>query len=433
MEIQGVDNWIAAQESRRTRASYQLGMERFVQFCQKNHINGYNTIVQDYRAARDSESRQKLQQWIDQWNDVVQGYTTYLKDHYASKTTSTYLAIIKSYLKKNRVPIDVDLPRRTCTTYPKEDLKRETIRLVISRSSTRNKAIWLMLCESGIRPDTLTQIRWWWIKEDYLAARVPMMIRIPQQYVKDYVGDRWSFIGSDGYDALRLYLNPRLPLHDDDYVFVREPPKVRQKRPLYIPLWQHRDPDPEPPQALPFTSSNLSSTFSYIVKALKLDSGLFGKPGKIRLYCLKNWFRNHCKADYGYVMFWMLRSTQTDSHYVSRDPEDHRARYRDAYPELRVMEAPIAIADAHREIEQQLQKRDQEIQELQGQVEKLNKSTELWRNFIENNKQNSQNPVQQLLQVIEMLSKNDPNSQLNIKTLDFPEKKKARSQNSSLN
>jgi integrase len=364
MENHWIENWLSLQENPRTRASYQRGMKKFAEFCKKHQFNGLDTIVQDYRTARDSDNRRKLSQYTDAWTDVLQEYTIWLKQHHAPATVKNQLAILQSFFKTARVPIEVDIPKRAYVTYPKQNLKRKTLRRIISRSTVRNKAIWLMLAESGLRPYTVTQIRWDWIKEDYLAGRVPMMIRIPQRYTKDVVGDRWSFVGSDGYDALREYLEPRLPLQDDDYVFVREPPKHKKKRSRrYVPgsIMEHRE-DPEDPLKLPgipFTSGNLSATFSNTVRALNLDSGYFGKPGKVRLYCLKDWFRNHCKADYGYLMFWMCRSSPVDSHY-NRDEEEHRKAYREAYPGLRVMEEPTATADAHREI-QELKDQNKEL------------------------------------------------------------------------
>jgi integrase len=352
MENHSIDNWLSLQENPRTRASYQRGMEKFIKFCKNNQFNGLDTIVQDYRAARDSDDRRKLSQYTDAWADVLQEYTIWLRHHHAPATVKNYLAILQSFFKTARVPIEVEIPKRAYTTYPKKDLKRETIQLIISRSTVRNRAIWLMLAESGLRPYTVTQIRWWWIKEDFLAARVPMLIRVPQEFVKDNVGDRWSFIGSDGYDALRQYLTGRLPLQDDDYVFVREPPRPKKKRSRrYVPgtIMEHRE-DPLKLPGIPFTSGNLSATFSNTVRSLNLDSGVFGKPGKVRLYCLKSWFRNHCRAAEGYIQFWMCRSIQTDSHYIARDIEQHRERYREAYPELRVMEEPIDTKNTAKEI-----------------------------------------------------------------------------------
>jgi len=47
-------------------------MEKFSEFCNKHQFNGLDTIVQDYRAARDDDDRRKLSQYTDAWNDVLQ-------------------------------------------------------------------------------------------------------------------------------------------------------------------------------------------------------------------------------------------------------------------------------------------------------------------------------------------------------------------------
>jgi integrase len=156
-------------------------MKKFTEFCRQKQFNGLDTIVHDYRAARDSDNRRKLSQYTDAWNDVLQEYTIWLKHHHAPATVKNQLAILQSFFKTAKVPVEVDMPKRAYVTYPKQNLKRKAIQLIISRSTVRNRATWLMLAESGLRPYTVTQIRWWWIKEDYLAGRVPMMIRIPQQ------------------------------------------------------------------------------------------------------------------------------------------------------------------------------------------------------------------------------------------------------------
>jgi hypothetical protein len=104
-------------------------MEKFAKFCKDQHFNGLETVVQEYRAARDDEDRRKLQQLIDAWADVLQEYTIWLKQDQdlAPASVKTYLAILQSFFRKHKLPIEVDLPKRIYTTYPKQDLKRETI------------------------------------------------------------------------------------------------------------------------------------------------------------------------------------------------------------------------------------------------------------------------------------------------------------------
>jgi hypothetical protein len=59
MENRWIENWLNLQENPRTRASYQRGMEKSSKFCIKQQFKSLDTIVQDYRAARDHEDRRK--------------------------------------------------------------------------------------------------------------------------------------------------------------------------------------------------------------------------------------------------------------------------------------------------------------------------------------------------------------------------------------
>ena len=59
----------------------------------------------------------------------------------------------------------------------------------------------------------------------------------------------------------------------------------------------------------------------------------------------------------------------SDEHYIFRDPEEHRKRYAQGYEQLRLLEpvTPVQLKD----INDQLRRKDQQIQELRAQNEKL--------------------------------------------------------------
>jgi integrase len=99
MENHWIENWLNLQENPRTIASYRIGMEKFAQFCKDKHFNGLDTVVLEYRAARDDGDRRKLQQFIDAWADVLQEYTIWLKQHHAPATVKNQLAILQSFFK----------------------------------------------------------------------------------------------------------------------------------------------------------------------------------------------------------------------------------------------------------------------------------------------------------------------------------------------
>lgn len=402
VENHWIDDWLSVRiEAEGTRKSYVRRIKKFAAFCQAREAN-FDLVVEEWRTAHYQGTREE-QMFLDKWNDLIRSYSTTIKPQYVSLSFNLLLAVVKSFFRFWKIPVDVNLLKRAYVTYHNRDLTKPMIKEIMAKASQRNRTIFLVLAESGLRAQSICDLMFWQIRDDFEADRVPMMILTPSSTLKDHVGDRWSFIGEDGVKALREYLKPRLPLHDQDYVFASEKPYlVKGKQ---------------------FTECSLSTIFRRITLHLKMERGApAGKPGHYRLHGLRKYFRNNMKADESYREFWMGHSIGVDAHYISRDPEEHRKRYAEGYEQLRI-QAPAISATQLKNIDEQLKTKDQEIQQLQAQVKELNHSMQIWRDFLENNKQSSQNPVEKLLEVIEFLSKNDPKSALNIKTLDFPKKK----------
>ena len=195
-----------------------------------------------------------------------------------------------------------------------------------------------MLYESGMRPATLVKLQWRHIKHEFLAHRIPMMVKLTSEIMKCRVTERWTFIGQEGVEALKRYLVTRLPLRDDEYVFVGENPKGRKLR-----------------------SGALSQAFNRTVQSLKMAPNRDGKPKELRLYCLRKAFRKSMAAaiDSRYVEFWMGH-TNTETHYLSRDIEHHRKLYAKGYENLRLHKPRInremvkRIARENRELKRRI-------------------------------------------------------------------------------
>jgi hypothetical protein len=169
-----------------------------------------------------------------------------------------------------------------------------------------------------------------------------MRIELPSSSLKDHVGDRWTFIGEDGFKALKEYLTRRLPLDDEDYVFVSE------KKGLV--------------QGKQFTVASVSTKFARVIQKLDMAKAREGKPKRIRMHGLRKFFRNNIRADSAYIKFWMGHSLGTDAHYISRDLEKHREEYRKGYPFLRIYETVDDLVSLREEI----RKRDEEIEDLKS-------------------------------------------------------------------
>ncbi len=322
----------------------------FGDFCMERGRNLYSIVEQWRTAKRQGETEKEI--FIEEWNDLIRSYHTAIKKKYAPLSVKNYLTVVKSFLSFWNIPIKVELPRRACVIYHNKDLSREKVRQILTFASPRDRVIWLTMVESGMRAGTAVNLKYWQIKEDFEAEKIPMKILLPSSSLKDHVGDRWTFIGEDGLRELKEYLEPRLPLEDEDYVFASEK-KGRVK-------------------GEQFSVASLSVKFGRIASKLELTKPKAGKPKRVRMHGLRKYFRNNMRTDSAYIKFWMGHSLGVDAHYITRDPERHRKEYKKGYEFLRIFEPSLfSVAEQTQRItqlEKKLEIRDQEIRELKEKL-----------------------------------------------------------------
>jgi len=355
-----LQDWLAeVTESTKTEYSYMSNIEIFSSFAEKRGQD-FQRLVEVWRRVKRSSINER-EDFIEAWNDVVRAFRTQIKKKYAPLSQKNLLATIKSFFGFWEIPIRVHLPKRACVIYHNKDLKKGEVRQILTFATPRDRVIWLAMVESGMRGSTAINMKYWQIKEDFEANRIPMKIMLPASSIKDHVGDRWTFIGEDGCRELQQYLASRLPLQDDDYVFASEKQgKVKGDQ---------------------FSVSSLSVKFSRVVLKLALDKPRGGHPKAVRMHGLRKYFRNGMKADSAYIKFWMGHSLGADAHYISRDIEKHRQLYNEGYPYLRIYDIDpmirredierIVEARVEEQVTEKLRKKDEEIKRLQNQVQKL--------------------------------------------------------------
>lgn len=344
---QRVKDWLSVVcESPKTFESYSKGWAIFENFCSERGKNAA-ILVDDYRAIK-YQGEIPREQFLEEWQDILSSYHPYLKTKYASLVVKQLLVIVKSFLRKWKIPLEVDLPRHSYVTYHNRDLRKAEIEHILTFATPRDKVIYLLMVESGLRVGTAIRLKYWQIKEDFENKRVPMKIVLPSSELKDHVGDRWTFIGADGFRELSRYLAGRLPLKDDDFVFTSEKEGLVKRE--------------------QFSTASLSTKFNRIVQKLNICASNNGKPKKIRLHGLRKYFRNNMRADSAFIEFWMGHSLGVDAHYISRDPEEHRKRYKEGYNYLKIYEGN---AEDLNDLYQKLQEREQEIGDLKTQMQAL--------------------------------------------------------------
>jgi len=307
--------------------------------------------VDDWRAAR-RQGETERENFLEDWTDVVRAYNTAIKPKYAPLSLKNHLSTVRSFFSFWKIPVPVDLPRHAYVMYHNRDLTREDVREILGHATPRDRAVWLLMAESGLRAQTAVGIRYRDIKEDFEKRIVPCRILTPAATLKDHVGDRWTFIGEDGVRELREYLKPRLPLKDEDYVFASEKPGLVSGD--------------------QFSVSSLSVKFNRLVQKLAMVTSRGGKPKDIRMHGLRKYFRNNMKAEAAFREFWMGHSLGVDAHYITRDPEVHRKEYAKGYQQLRIFDSMTEGLDELREsLQLKMKTLKDENQDLAKQVQDL--------------------------------------------------------------
>lgn len=354
-----VEDWLSSVcESEKTRHSYLLAIRTFSDFAAKQWKRNFYNIVQEWRRAK-RRGDVEAETFIEEWGDVVRNFYTYAKPKYAPLTVKNFLATLKSFFGFWNIPLKVRLPKRACVIYHNRDLTREEVRQILTFASARDRVMWLLMAESGMRAETCVNLRYSQIKEDFEAKRIPMRILLPSESLKDHVGDRFTFIGEDGFRELSEYLKRRLPLQDDDFVFASEKQgRVKGEQ---------------------FSVASLSVKFNRLVQKLGLDKSRGGKPKSVRMHSLRKYFRNNMRVDSAFVKFWMGHSLGVDAHYITRDVERHREEYQKGYEYLRIFE-PSAISLL--EIGKALRQKDEQIKDLKTQIQLLSQKLSSLENTI---------------------------------------------------
>lgn len=342
-ECSSVKLWLnKACGSENTRKGY---LNKFGKFC--NHLDlNPDRLVEEWKNVR--YDWKKRQRFLDLWSENVETYIYNELSDFSPWSKVTTAGIMLSFFKHQKISLEVETLRHPYVKYHNRDITKQEIERILDHCTIRNKAYFLMMLESGLRPTTLCQLRYSNIKSDFERKNIPMTIRTPSKILKDRVGERFSFIGEDGFRALKEYLSTRQPLNDDDFVFVKG---------------KHG-------KNSPVTPSAFSNIFCNLVLKLGLDKITeVKKPKPLRLYCLRKYFRNNIRAsDTAYREFWMGHKFGTDEHYLTRDVERHREEYAKAYSNLRIYEkTPIEM----KALTQELEKTKEELETLRKKVEYL--------------------------------------------------------------
>jgi integrase len=351
-----VENWlnnvaISHSDSKGTRERYKAYLQLFCTFVGKTP----EQIVEEYEGKTSVTDREIMRKYAQ----LIQAFASaqYAKG-YAPNTISSRVATIKSFFKYNTLPLGYVTVPRMRVVYHNRDITHEEIKLILSASRPRERAYYTIMAQSGLRPETICNLRLKHIKEDLVNSRIPCKIEVLEEIAKGKYHAYFTFIGEEAVKYLKAYLNTGPQLNNEDFLFVKEGTKDQTN------------------------PKSLSNMFRLTVQKLK-TKGLIeteqkekNKPRNIRLYNLRKFFRKHShQAGFELVQFWMGHTVSVgqDDHCRPTDVEFHRKVYAEkAMPFLRLETAtPTETEKTITELKKQIEQKDQKLQEIEKRLTKI--------------------------------------------------------------
>jgi len=336
-------------DSADTAYNYKRSLEVFCGFIGKSP----QEILQEYEGMRDREFRRK-------YAEYVRALISHLsRTGYCVGSVRAVISAIKSFFKYNDLPLGHVPMARKKITFHNRDINRDEIVKILQVSRPRDRAFYCMSAQAGLGPGRLCSLRLKHVSE-LRKGTIPCKVDVPEEIAKGEFGSYFTFMGEESVRYLKAYLATRPRIGAEDYLFTCYGSEKRASR------------------------QSFTLIFGRTVNKLKrkglihLEEGEHGKPGEVRLYNLRKFFRKHAgQAGIEYVNFWMGHKTNykaphipsSDVHYFSReDVEFQRKLYAEkAMPFLRLE----AVTPS--EMDKIIQRQGQEIEDLRRQVKKLQK------------------------------------------------------------
>jgi integrase len=340
--------------SQNTQDDYRRNFQYFLAFIE----GSAQEILKDYESSSDREFKRKYAQLVKGWIAEMQ------QKDYAINSIKSKVGAVQSFFKHHDLPLAYIPQPQEYVRYHNRDITKEEIALIISVAKPRDRAFFVVMAQSGLRPETLCKLKLKHLEPDWTQGTIPCKIDVPQGLAKGKYQGYFTFMGEESVKFLKDYFASRSNLNPESYLFARAGSEE------------------------PMSPKSISAEFNRIVRMLKTNKQLnfevrYDKPSELRLYTLRKFFKKFTQqAGEEYNEFWMgHKGKGVIDNYRAKDPEFHRQLYSEkAMPFLRIETATPT------ETEKTIQKQAQEIEELkaklQQQQEDLEKRIELLEEFI---------------------------------------------------
>jgi len=188
-------------------ASSQRGFEKlhrnFEKFSQENYNKGCEDLIDEMKLASVEDSCDIIQEWVN-WLDIKPvSIRTYFSDLYL------YLYYRGIRLTSQDIKLNIDFPKNIQEEL--HPLSLEEYRAILEVAGFRNKAKYLCMGSSGLRPIEVNNIR----KKDLELDKKRIIVHVPARFTK-LKRSKTTFFSKEAEKLLRPILKQ---LNDDDKIF----------------------------------------------------------------------------------------------------------------------------------------------------------------------------------------------------------------------
>lgn len=211
-----VDSWLdnvglSHSNSDRTREGYKFWFGQFCSFIGKTP----EQIVKDYECSTLSNERQLIRKYAQ----YIQAFSSELsKKKLAPCSIGSAIGAVKSFFKYNDLTLGHIPAVRMRVMYHNRDITHEEVKFILDASRPRERAFFVVMAQSGLRPDTICSLRYKHIKQDLINHIIPCKIEIPEEIAKGKYHSYFTFIGEEAVHHLQSYLYTRRNITDEDYL-----------------------------------------------------------------------------------------------------------------------------------------------------------------------------------------------------------------------
>jgi integrase len=308
-----IQTWLRT-VSESSRIQYLHALRNFCEFCGKN--------PKELILMRDKEIRNPDPNTRTGVRDLVLDFRVYLeKEGYAPKTINAWDGAVRSFFSSilgKAGMINVKNYRNACITKKKDFVPTlEELKKMIEVCNLEEKFRIIFLAQTGMRISDALDLKVSDVLRELELNRIPLAITYVPKKDRDAIGERITFLATDGVEILKQYLEWRK----------KNGEKITPKSPLFV----GRSRKYNGIKITKLTRQMVNLTLKEAIKKAGLGNGN-GKYGRIRVHCLRKFFvtqlTNHGVEDKIVNFFIGHKIPEVDRVYWFRRVEQLREIYR---------------------------------------------------------------------------------------------------------